>query len=126
MARPRIPTKILDARGSFRRHPERKRPDEPEAVGPFPRDPPNHLTDSEISCWREIIGITPAGVLTGSDTVTVETIAVLLAEFRRDRDEMDIARLSRMTNLLDKIGCSPSGRAKLVVSKPKKNDFDDL
>lgn len=125
MSRARTATKILDARGAFKRHPERKRPEEPEAIGPFPVDPPDHLTDAEIACWREIVRTTPAGVLTGSDTITVETIAVLLDEFRKDR-VMDIARLSRMTHLLDKIGCSPSGRAKLVVAKPKKNDFDDV
>jgi len=125
MSRNRTATNILEARGAFKKNPNRARPDEPESIGPFPKEPPEDLTDHQLSCWHEVVRITPAGVLTGSDTLTVETIAILLAEFRNNR-EMEIARLARMTMLLDKIGCSPSGRAKLTVQKPKKNEFDDV
>ena len=124
MARPRIATAILDARGSFKNHPEKKRPLEPPGKGAFPENPPEHLNEKQVASWCEIVSITPAGVLTGSDTLTVETLAILLTQFRELGCKMNPALLARMTMLQDKLGLSPSGRAKLVVPKSLDNGFD--
>lgn len=126
MARPRTATAVLDARGAFKVNPERKRPKEPEAKTPFPTIPPATLTAAEKKCWRQIVKIAPGGVLTGADVVKVEITARLMAEMREDFSSMSVGKLGRLSQELDRLGLSPSGRAGLVVEKPKENDFDDV
>ena len=126
MARPRTATNILEARGAFKRHPERKRKSEPKVDSAFPTKPPAYLDADERKCWREVVRIAPAGVLTGADTVTVEVVARLLAEFRDDSRGMQVARITRLTSEMGKIGLSPSARASLSVHKPEENEFDDV
>jgi len=126
MARPRTATNILEARGAFRKDPQRKRPNEPKVDSAFPAKPPAHLDAAERKCWREVVRIAPAGVLTGADIVTVEIVARLLAEFRDDSRGMQVARITRLTSEMGKIGLSPSARASLSVYKPDENEFDDV
>jgi len=126
MARSRTATAILDARGAFAKDPQRKRPDEPKVSTPFPRQSPDHLSPEESACWVEIVGIAPAGVLTGADTVIVEMVACLLAEYRKDREGFAAAKLTRLSSEINRIGLSPSSRAALTVDKPKDNEFDDV
>jgi phage terminase small subunit len=120
MARPATATSILALRGSFKTHPERKRPNEPEVTAPFTLDPPAHLSADAAACWREIAGIAPAGVLTAADVLVVEMLADLLAEYRRAPSEMSPSKLGHMRQMLRSLGLDPSGRASLVV--PKKPD----
>lgn len=111
-------------RGSFKKHPDRKRPDEPQVDIPFPSKAPGRLTKEQTECWDEIVRISPAGVLTGADPITVEIVACLLAEFRRGPDKMDTPRLGRLCIEIGRLGLSPTDRAKLVVVKKKGNKFD--
>ncbi len=124
MARPRTATNILEARGSFKKDPQRKRENEPIVSDPFPKSAPTHLNADQKKCWKEIVKIAPAAVLTAADVVVVEVIAVLLAEFRADSAKFPTARLTRLTSEMGKIGLTPSGRASLVVAKPEGNEFD--
>lgn len=126
MARPRTATALLDARGAFKKNPGRARSNEPEVKSALPADPPLFLTSTEKDCWREVIRIAPAGVLTGADVVSVELAARLIAEMRTSFSDMPAARLVRLDSMLQKLGLSPSGRASLTVDKPKENDFDDV
>ncbi len=121
MARPRKPTKILEAKGAFKANPQRSRPKEPEGNGSFPTKPPKHLTLPCVDSWIELVGMIPPGVLTGSDTIIVEICATLLTEFRLGG--MPTPRLGRLTTELGKIGLDPSGRAKLIVDKEDVNEF---
>lgn len=126
MARPKTPTNILDARGAFKKNPKRARPNEPEVKGKIDAAPPQHLDAHARMCWQEIKDTVPAGVLTASDTLIVEVVAVLLSEFRVARSTMSDGRLTRMTTLMGRLGLDPSGRASLVVEKPKDNPFDEF
>ena len=128
MARPRTATNILEAKGAFKHNPARgkERENEPTVDVEFPKAPPKHLTTKQKGCWREVVSITPAGVLTGADILIVEVIAVLLAEFRDDAAEFKTARLTRLTSEMGKIGLTPSSRAGLTVQKPKVNKFDNV
>jgi hypothetical protein len=126
MTRPRIASNILEARGTFRKNPQRARPDEPTVDAPFPSVPPSCLTDLEADSWREIVGIAPAGVLTAADVVIVEICACLLAEYRADRS-LSSSRLSHLRQCLARLGLDPSGRASLRVDRqPERGEFDDL
>jgi hypothetical protein len=126
MARARTPTSVLDARGAFKRHPERKRTDEPIPTGPFNESPPDYFDAFQVECWENIILNVLPGVLKNSDELIVEISAVLLAEFRTNSADMETARIARLTAELGKLGFSPSDRAKLTVAKPVKNEFSDL
>lgn len=128
MSRPRTATNILEARGAFKNHPGRGKDRENEPISDikFPKNPPKHLTAKEKSCWCEVVGMTPAGVLTGADVLIVEIIAVLLSEFRKYREEFQTARLTRLTSEMGKIGLTPSSRAGLTVQKTKGNKYDNV
>ena len=125
MSRPRIATKILDARGTFRKDPDRARPNEPKpAKGDFRKQSPGYFSDLEKKCWKEIVKSAPEGVLTKSDEIMVEIAAVLLAEFRGDRPNMPMAKIQRLTLILARLGFDPSGRASIsVASVQDDNDF---
>lgn len=126
MARPKTPSNILDARGAFKKNPKRARPNEPEVKGKLQDDPPLHLDTHQKSCWLEIKRTVPAGVLTSSDALILEVVAVMLAEFRLGYLKMSDGRINRMTTLMGRLGLDPSGRASLVVEKPKDNPFDEF
>jgi len=126
MSKPRTATAILEARGAFKNHPERKRQHEPEPAGGLPDKPPHHLTEEQKATWRQIVDITPPGVLANSDQLIVEIAACLLAEFRANPNEMVTARITRLTCELGKLGLSPSDRAGLEVHKPEYNEWDDF
>lgn len=126
MARPRTPTNVLDARGSFKKHPERKRQDA-ETAGPLTAAPA-HLGGAVLHCWNEIASAAPRDVLSDSDRISLELAANLLAQFRDDPIEFPAAKLVRLEALLGKFGMTPADRAKVGGKKeaPKGNPFADL
>lgn len=126
MARPRTPTNVLDARGSFKKHPERKRQDA-ETSGPLGAAP-DHISGGVLDAWNEITGSAPREVLTGSDRISIELAANLLSQFRIDPTEFPAAKLVRLEALLGKFGMTPADRAKVGGKKqePKGNAFADL
>lgn len=126
MARPRTPTNVLDARGAFKTHPERKRQDA-EASGELSA-PPLHLTGSTLGAWHEIVACAPRDVITESDRLSLELMASLLAEFRQSPADFTAAKLVRLEALLGKFGMTPADRAKVgwKPEKPKGNPFADL
>ena len=117
---------ILEMRGAYKRHPERKRTKEPEAAGVFDMEPPETFEEDEIEAWKSVISQVPKLVLTGSDRNLVELTAVLWAQFRREKHEMAVARMNRMVTNFGFLGMTPSDRTRLQVDKPKNNEFDDL
>ena len=123
MGRQRTATSLLEARGAFKANPNRARPNEPEVKDPINTTPPKHLGEQEIACWHEVISLVPDGVLKSSDYVSVELIAVLLADFRLNKAETKSANINRLAQEITKIGMNPSGRAALSVDKPKENQF---
>jgi len=122
MTKARTATAILDARGAFRKHPERKRKD-PKVKSKFPRRAPSELTPVQVKCWHRIVKQAPDGILTGADQVTVHLAAVLWAEFVARPDEMPTARIAQLRGVIATLGMSPSDRAKLAVT-PGKDDDD--
>jgi len=126
MARPRTPTNVLDARGAFKKDPQRKRQDA-ETAGEL-TDPPLHLTGAELDAWHEIVRCAPRDVITDSDRLSLEMMASLLTEFRLLKSEFTAAKLVRLEALLGKFGMTPADRAKVggKPEKPKGNPFADL
>ena len=119
-----VPTKILELRGSGKAHPERmrERKNEPISTIPIPDNPPGYFSPAQRRAWHEIKGLVPPGVLTGSDVLTIEIAACLLAQFRADPDKMQPAKLTRLSSELSSLGLNPSARAKMTVEKPKDDN----
>ncbi len=124
MARPRTPTAVLDARGSFKNHPDRKRDGEPVVKEPI-GSPPDDFTADEVNAWQGLVDRAPLGVLTAADYYSVVMAAKLLAEFFSNYAAFTPARLARLHSLLGQFGMTPSERAKLSIPKAKEvNPFD--
>ena len=120
MARPRTSTKILELKGSFKPHPERKRPAEPEGRAGFPARAPTGLTKFQKRAWNEIVKAVPDGVLTGSDLPAVKMVVSLYAEFLEFGIKMPCQHMTRLCTDMGKLGLNPADRARLSVEKPKK------
>ena len=110
MPRPRLPTAVLELRGTFKRNPRRKRAraDEPIVHTPLP-DPPARLEPGAADIWREMKA--RGYWLTGADKFLVEIAAYIAASFRRD--ELTYAYTSVLIALLGKLGFSPRERGAL-------------
>jgi len=118
MPRPRTPTKVLEARGAFKKDPQRKRDGEPEVTTPLGA-PHESLNAAESAAWLELARNAPPGVLTEADRLPVEMAACLLVEFRADRAGFSAVKLARLQSLCGAFGMTPSDRAKLAIEKPK-------
>lgn len=126
MGRPRTPTKILDARGAFKNHPDRKRDDEPVVSEPL-GGPPDWFSEEEAAMWIELASRIPPGVATDSDWPVMCQCAVMFAKFKEAPSKFTAAEHGRLSALLGKFGFSPSDRASLGVGKQKdENPFDDF
>lgn len=123
MARPRTPSNILELRGAFKNHPERRRKDL-EGVGPFDPHPPASLPQELVGCWQEVVKQINPAVLTASDVTSVEVMARLLLMIRM-RGEMEAVR--ELRQWFGQYGLTAVGRAKLAAPKKEAggNPFAD-
>jgi hypothetical protein len=125
--RPRVPTNILDARGAFKTHPERrgKREGEPvvtELIGSAPKT----FTADQLQAWKDITSQCADGVLTKADSIAVEVCAGLLARHRQA--PLTGADLNQLTGLLGRFGMTPSDRSKVrgIGQKQSTNPFEAI
>jgi len=117
MARPRTPTNLLDARGAFRKHPERKRDRENEPTDlPELAAAPKDFNADQKRAWKDIVSNCPKGVLKASDALAVEIAARMLADMRVGR--LDVRLFGQLNALLGKFGMTPADRSKVSVPKP--------
>ena len=122
----RKPTAVLEAKGAFKKDPQRRRDGEPEVNTPL-GPPPGHLSPDEHKAWNELAGLAPDNVLTSADRVSVEAAARLLVEMRADFAAMQTTRINMFSKLLGQFGMNPVDRSRLSVAKPKDaNPFDQL
>lgn len=126
--RPRTPTKVVELRGGFKKHPERKKQRKAE---PAPKAgigaAPSYFSDQQIKAWDYIVSIVAPGVLFDSDRTHLEMTARLLAEMWSDGKDMKTDRLRLLSTLLGKMGLNPSDRSRVQVPEGKgKNPFEEL
>lgn len=81
MARPRTPSNVLELRGSFKAHPERRREDA-QGAGPWTDEPPEHLTGPEIAAWREVVASLPKVALSATERLGITQMARLWATLK--------------------------------------------
>jgi hypothetical protein len=123
MPKNRVPTATLKARGSFDRHPERKRAraSEPQPTGEL-GDPPKRLCREEKRVWNELACDNPPGVVTNFDRQAWETLVWL--EVRRRQNRISTGELSQLVSLFARFGKTPADRSRVHAQKPEapKND----
>lgn len=127
MARPRTPTAVLERRGSFISHKDRK---EARAFEPVPSgelgSAPRHFSKDEKKVWKELEKIAPPGVLADCDRWTVEIAVKLMSKFRLGT--ITSSGVAQLITFLSKMGMTPSDRSK-VMARPSaalKDEWDDL
>lgn len=114
MPNPRTPSKVLELRGSFRKDPQRRRIDiaGKGALGV----PPDHLTEGQQKAWHDIVDRAPHEMLTQTDEISLETMAVLLDRVREKHKRDDITELRQW---LGQYGFTAAARAKINVAPAK-------
>ena len=128
MGRNRTATAILELKGSFKKHPERARPDEPKPTGPL-GDPPKFLSKSEKEAWLDLASIIAPGVLMNSDRWAVEIACRIMAKIRDPKGGIggkfgaSVGEVAQMNGLLSRMGMTPADRSKVGV--PKRGDEKD-
>ena len=120
MGRPRTATAILDARGAFQKHPERKRVDA-VVTSTLPRQAPAELTKQEVKWWHKLKKQIPPSVLTGADQASFHLLVVIWAEFIEDVNDFPTSKIAQLRGLMGDFGMTPSARAKLAI-KPGGDD----
>lgn len=127
MPKPRTPTRILDIRNAFKKHPERRklRQNEPTENAPL-GDPPSRLNEVQSRIWREVQSELVDGVALASDRRAFGTLVRLLE--REERGELDKGDLAQMTKLYERFGMTPADRSRVQVAKDPnaKNRFGKL
>jgi hypothetical protein len=114
VGRPRTPSNVLDMRGAFKKHPERKREDL-EGVGAFDPHPPQDFPQPLVPYWRKVVRQINPIVLTASDYSSIEIMARLTAQFELTSDKSIATELRQW---FAQYGMTAVGRTKL--SPPKK------
>lgn len=122
MARPRKPSNVLELKGSFKVHPERKaaRANEPDPVGDI-GEAPDRLSEFERECWNELVSSAHAGVLCASDRLFVEYGARVLAQLR-NATEIDPKLGIRFETVCGRLGMTPADRSRVSAIKPKEEE----
>ena len=119
----RTPTAILESRGSFIGHKNRKdaRAGEPVVTKKL-GSPPKTFTDEQKKLWREFAKMVPAGVATYADRWAVEIVVCAMAKFRAGT--ITGAETAQLTSLLSRFGLTPADRSRVVATLAPKPDDD--
>lgn len=126
MGRNRTPTAVLEMRGAFVKHPERRkaRANEPRPLGTI-GEPPQHLSSEQSGAWRELVLHSAPGVLKNCDRFFLEVTASLLADLRAGK--LGARGVTQLIACLSKLGMTPADRSK-VQAEPERvaSEFDLL
>ena len=115
MARPRTPTKTLETRGAFKKHPERLRENEPQPMGPI-GDPPSCLTKKQKEIWYELVANTASGVLTNMDRPILEVATRLLHTMRKRSAQLTASDFAQLRGTLGQLGMTPADRSRVTIT----------
>lgn len=130
MPRVRVPTAILDSRGAFVKHPERRaaRKNEPVPTQDL-GGPPKHLRAAEKKVWTELSAKLAPGVAANSDETAFEVLVCLLVRFRssqRKKDDPVVGEVAQMNKLFAQFAMTPADRTRVNVKAGTKKPNDSL
>ena len=119
----RTPTAILEARGSFIGHKNRKdaRAGEPVVTKKL-GGPPKSFTDEQKKLWHEFAKTVPPGVATYADRWAVEIVVCAMAKFRAGT--ITGTETGHLTSLLSRFGLTPADRRRVVATLAPKEESE--
>ena len=117
------PTAILDAKGAFLTHPERRRPNEPYETRPL-GSPPKYLSDEAKKLWKEIAHNLPPGVGKVSDRFAFEMLVRLMAKERANASNNN--ERGQLIKLLGSFGMTPADRSKISIDSTPLDEFQQF
>lgn len=112
----RKPDVILEAAGSWKKDPARRRVNTPSTgrgVGPAPEG----LAEDEVAAWDQIVADCAPGVWQSSDRGFLEQLARMLARSRRNPDGFGTKSMTLFVGMLARAGMTPADRSKVFVSR---------
>lgn len=125
--RPRKSLMELALKGAFKKDPHRltRRLAMPAAEGEV-GDPPASLSRAEKNIWRELVEITPKGVLGKSDRLALEGLSRIVAQMRKygigGKAGISKGEQSTMLQLMGKLGLTPTDRQRLTIIREEEQD----
>lgn len=123
MSRSPMPSYLLDARGAYKKNPNRTRVDVVD--GRELGAPPEHLDEAGRAAWLELAGNATPDTLSRADRVALELTTRLLLKMRSG--EAKAAELTLLAGQLAKFGCTPADRTRVTaIPRKEHNEFDDL
>jgi phage terminase small subunit len=111
--------------GATKKNPQRfrARENEPTTNAPI-GEPPKHLTADEKAVWKEVVKVSPKGILTNADRLLLEVACRLVTQFRVGL-LLRASEIATLLNSLGRLGLSPADRAKLNVQPEPSKPGDD-
>jgi hypothetical protein len=111
------PTAILDAKGSFLKHPERQRDAEPSTADRRPLGPPSkYLSKEEKKVWKEIAHRMLPGVCFDTDRDAFE-LMVRLTWKMRNNQMTKTSDMQTLISLWSRFAMTPADRSRVAVEK---------
>jgi hypothetical protein len=120
----KLPSSVLEARGSFAHDPQRKRVD-PISQGDLGKAPA-YFTEEEAIVWDELKSIIPEGLAKNADRWICEIAARFMFKFRTTG--LKSPELGKLIDALGRLGLSPSDRSKCAapVAPNPNNEFREF
>jgi phage terminase small subunit len=122
----KLPASVLEARGSFKKNPKRRRIDL-EATGEV-GNAPAYFLKNQRDIWKELKSILPKGLAKSPDKWMLELAVTYMDKFREDG--LKPQELAALLKILGNLGLSPRDRAQLAqpVNKVSKdsNEFAEF
>lgn len=116
MARPRKPNEIQELSGSWDKNPDRRRSEALTDSFLDINNPPDNMSEREISVWKEIVRNAPIRVLRNSDRFLVEAAARAISEMRFSQNLIPSQRnacITTVKGLLSLMGMTPADRSRV-------------
>jgi hypothetical protein len=120
MGRNNTPTAILDARGTFLKHPEYERLNEPQGSA-LSKTPPKDFTIEQKKLWKELMRMLAPGVAQSSDLWALRHLVMLEAKSRDPNINFKDCEHRLLLSYLDIFGLSPAARSKVSVPAAPKS-----
>ena len=132
MGRNRISTATQEAKGAFRKDPQRKSlrsdlgPDgkyKPLCTSPIGAAP-KYFKGRRLAAWDEFIGEIPEGVLNGSHRKILELACDLVQKQRAGK--ISGTERGQLIQILSRLGMTPVDQSKIVARQEKQNEFAEF
>jgi len=151
--RPPIPTAVQEAKGAYRKNPQRRRTNEPTAPAGRPEMPKNLKPHAKKAWTQTVQALETMGILSSADWASLEIYAEAYQQFKECQASIaqkgtaiwstnkngfecamknpDVAVMAEAVKTLFKVwsefGLTPSARTRVAVTGEKKQDpLDEL